>query len=80
MNYPKVFSMFWRGSSATGRPSSPAPEPVPAVSCRHCGGTRLKLSYRRRDKSTSPSADADAVQTVLIYRCAACEGFTTVNT
>ena len=78
MSYPKALAMFWR-SLGTGRTSSRVPEPVPAVCCRHCGGTRLKLSYRRRDKSTAPSGDADAEQTVFIFRCAGCEGFTTVN-
>lgn len=64
------------------RPASPLDRssgagPVPAVRCRHCGGSRLKLSYRRRDKAAGP--DGGATRTVFILRCAGCEGFTTVS-
>ncbi|HEY2154788.1 MAG TPA: hypothetical protein VGH33_04105 [Isosphaeraceae bacterium] len=71
---PKASSMIRRGSSqnATGNTGA-APE---AVRCRHCGGTKLKLSYRRHDKA---AVAGEATQTVFILRCAACEGFTTVS-
>lgn len=69
----KAFALLRRGPSiAASRPA--LPEAGPAIRCRHCGGVRLKLSYRRRDKSATP----DAPQTTFILRCAGCEGFTTV--
>ncbi|HWE37396.1 MAG TPA: hypothetical protein VG406_12580 [Isosphaeraceae bacterium] len=71
---PKASSMIRRGSSQNAAGSAAlAPE---AVRCRHCGGTRLKLSYRRLDKVAV--GGSEATQTVFILRCAACEGFTTV--
>lgn len=77
MSYPKALSMIWRSPGRDRRMSSaPAPEPVPVVNCRHCGGAKLKLSYRRRDKSSTPG---DGPRTTFILRCAACEGFTTVS-
>jgi hypothetical protein len=59
------------------RGAAPVPEAVSAARCRHCGGSRLKLSYRRRDKAAD--GDAGTTQTVFILRCAGCEGFTTVS-
>lgn len=75
----KAFALLRRGPSpVASRPAVPEAAPVhahvPAVRCRHCGGARLKLSYRRRDKSAPP----DTPQTTFILRCSGCEGFTTV--
>ncbi len=57
-----------------------SPQDVASLRCRHCGGLRLKLSYRRLEKTTTPGTEAETTQTVFILRCADCEGFTTVST
>jgi hypothetical protein len=76
---PKATPMGQRGSSLDrARRPALSPEDMASLRCRHCGGPRLKLSYRRLDKVAIPGAEAQATQTVFIFRCAACEGFTTV--
>jgi hypothetical protein len=83
MAYPKASAMNRRGSSSDrNQAPGPRPEDFQDVRCRHCGGSRLKLSYRRRDAAPGPAAqddpEAGADRTTFIFRCARCEGFTTV--
>jgi hypothetical protein len=68
--------MIWRKKSQDSSTSSSkdvAAEPV--LRCRHCGNTRVKLTYRRYDE---PTGGTHAL--TLIYRCAGCDQFTTVRT
>ncbi len=70
--------MFWRGTALNlTRRRVLSPEPPPTL-CRHCGSSRLKLSYRRLDAAPRDD-DPDATRTTFILRCAGCEGFTTVT-
>jgi hypothetical protein len=79
MGHLKALTMIWRGASddRASHQSRAAAAPIPAVPCRHCGGSRLKLSYRRCDKATA--LDDGALRTTFILRCADCEGFTTIE-
>lgn len=81
MGHLKALTMIWRGPSdhRAPRQARTADEPMPAVLCRHCGGARLKLSYRRRDKAATSHDEDVGSRTTFILRCADCEGFTTVH-
>jgi hypothetical protein len=75
---PNAFAMLRRGSPAD-RDRRPAlsSEDAASIRCRHCGGARLKLSYRRREESVR--ADSVETGTTFILRCDDCQGFTTVS-
>ena len=76
MDHFKALMMNGRGTSDDRPPRQPqAAAQLPPVFCRHCGGPRMKLSYRRREKA----GDDGAEHTTFILRCADCEGFTTVQ-
>jgi hypothetical protein len=68
--------MLWRKKFQDSSTSSTAELAVePTLCCRHCGNTRVKLTYRRYD---APQGGPHAL--TLIYRCAGCDQFTTVRT
>jgi hypothetical protein len=68
--------MIWRKKALDSSTSSSTVLAVePTLCCRHCGNTRVKLTYRRYD---APPGGSHAL--TLIYRCTGCDQFTTVRT
>ena len=78
MGHLKALTMIWQAPSDNRAPrQARSAVSIPAVLCRHCGGSRLKLSYRRYEKATAHDDGVD--RTTFILRCADCEGFTTIE-